>query len=211
MAVALASNALTTVEEVRDRLGILGNDQNDRLTRLVNAASDYIERKLDRKLYREVITNEKVIGEGTDKIVLSRRPIVSISEIRYKDQVISSSSYEILGDGVSGIVQSTSGGFVWTAHHVVDVSFSKVPGTELQSFEVDYTGGYYLPSDSANRNLPYDLEEACISLVISRYNSLTRDQNIKSERILSYGVTYFDRSVSPEVQEVLNHYRSWVI
>jgi uncharacterized phiE125 gp8 family phage protein len=80
---ALNSNNLTTVATLKAHLGIPSaeNSQDSRMELLINAASDSIERYLDRKIKSQTVT-EIQHGRRQDILILREWPVTSITELR---------------------------------------------------------------------------------------------------------------------------------
>jgi len=99
-------------------------------------------------------------------------------------------SYEI-EDADAGILQRDSG---WNARNR-DVPGAAggdiVPRTDKRRITVVYVGGYVLPNDSTGtRNLPYDIEQACILTVTSLFRRRGSDRLVSSESLGDYSVSY---------------------
>lgn len=195
MAVTLNANALTTVAEA---LAVLGISDVDLATRLINSASDLFQNRCNRKF---VLTDEveSIPGFGTDKLRVSRWPVVSVTGITYDGATVDITDLFI--DADAGLLQ-LQGGFRWTAHYDGQtIGTPGIPGTELPLYEVTYQGGYITPQhdgdaaapfDGDDRNLPYDLEEAVLALIRHRKGgrSVVRDPTIKSQKLRTWGASY---------------------
>lgn len=213
MAVDLTSDALTTLDTVKDELGISVSTYDDTLKRLINAVSRRIRSYCERVFYFEEDVEESVAGFGDTKLVVSRRPIVEISSITYDGETVSSDDYSIHSDEAGIIYRET--GWAWTARLLKNVTADPKPGTEQKLFVVTYDAGWVTPQQvvddpTLTRTLPEDLEDACLMAVTSRYQSKGQDLLIKSEKSLNYSVTYDGgRDILPAgVKEMLNPYRS---
>lgn len=194
MAVALATNALTTKELIKGDLGIATavTTYDDIICGLINAASALIESRAGRKFHYESVTSEKLPGLGADTLSVARYPIDTskIVTITYDGDTVDSTSYEIDGDGSSGIIRSLYGAFEWTAGGAGNICQDPLPGTERKLYAVSYYGGYVLPNDTGTRTLPADLELACRLIVAQLYRGLGRDPTVTSERLLSGSASY---------------------
>jgi len=205
----VAANALTALATVKTELGISASTDDAYLERLINAASDFIERYCSRQFQRASVT-EKVQGYGDSFLRLGRRPIdtaVAIT-ITLDGAAVDSISYEV-HDAEAGLLIGKSGwadttslfeGPAWDGH----------AGSERKLYSVTYTGGYVLPGDGGTRTLPYDLEDACVGLVVSRYRSRGQDQRIKSESLLSYSVTFGEAEIPAPILAVLDRHKTLV-
>ena len=176
------------------RAGVDGtSDDDDYLTRQINAASDRISKYCNRVFQWEEDIVEDLAGYGTQFIILSRTPLDSISAIKFDDTALDSDSYEI-HDAKAGMLYA-SGGFVWTTSRANSAAADPFPGYERKSFEATYDGGYITPAQATadpalTRDLPYDLEDACVQLVTLRYRKKGTDPTIKSEKSLSWAASY---------------------
>ena len=208
-------SALTTLERVKEELEITDSSMDSVLQRLINAASDAIERYTGRKFARVTLT-EHVPGYGSDKLTLSHTPLVEIDEIRFGEanqtpSVIPSGDYQI-EDREAGFVRLLSARWRWTGFVAQGIVPHRLPGTERPIYAVDYTGGYVTPKQAEDdvtlqRDLPYDLEDAAIMLISTRFASRGERRDIVSESVMSASFTYGRGEFSPEVREILQRYR----
>lgn len=109
---ALASNALTTVANVKELLGIASSvtKYDNLITRKINSVSDQIEQYTHRVFlaadYVEVITASQI-----DTLVLKQRPINSVTSLEYRttglniDDWISLSNNYFFYDATAGILK----------------------------------------------------------------------------------------------------------
>ena len=204
---------LTSIDAVKLTLDLSGVSKDNLLEDLIRAASDWVSRYCGRTFGKEEVT-EKVVGKGVPEILLSRTPIVSISEVLYKGSV---------QDGV--VIQDSQAGIVFldTGFTSSEISFNTITphpssyGREDWSFT--YEGGYVLPSwfvTGEERNLPYDLERAVINLVKTSYHKVDIDETLKSYRIGDTTITWANAneaigtvgaSMPGSARDVLNYYR----
>ncbi len=70
------------------------------------------------------------------------------------------------------------------------------------------------PEQAGTRDLPYDLEDACILLVAKRFRRKGKDPGIKSKKLMSYAVTYGGQGagdsvmgIPAEIAHMLNPYK----
>jgi len=210
--VGLASNALTTVGAVKAELGIADADttHDPRLKRMINAASRWIERKLNRELARASVT-EKLRGYGRDKLLLARYPIVSVTTIEVDGAAA------VQGDGPADWdYESQAGGILYRedgwplqARGYGDLTADIDPRKARRNVKVTYIGGYVLPKDEDDANprtLPWDIEWVAIRIVKLWYD---RDPDMKketSEAGYSYEV---DPRTARALLEDLRSYKRW--
>lgn len=211
--VDLAANALTTIERAELELGLVSGAQDDLLARLINVASDSIERSLGRKLYYEADIAESVGGFGTMFLMASRTPIVALDSITYSGDTIGSDNYEI-SNADAGLIYGVAP-WRFTSPAVSGITRDPYPGGTRKLYVITYDGGWVTQPQvdddgSLTRSLPWDIEDACLMLVATRYRSIGRDRSVASEKLLSWSASYRDSSVAPEVEAILDGYRGLV-
>ena len=187
----LAPNALTTLDTVKEVLGVHGSSQDAALTRYINTASEAIERYCDRRFQRATVV-EKVGFMGGQRLLLERTPLVSITSIVVDGVTLDASAYSIQS-AAQGTVYRESG-WPWSADIVDAMSPYRLPGTERQLATVTYVGGYVLPNDAGTRSLPYDLEQACVDTVVALYRQQGRDKSVQGEAVGGASVQYAQRN-----------------
>ena len=214
MAVVLADNALTTLATVEEELGITvgGGIADDYLNRMINVYSDFIESSLFRKLKRTAVTDEKVAGYATRYLMVERYPVDTgeTTTVKYNDDTIDSTQWEWDNDGEGGRLFNLAGVWYWGAGVANNIARDPVPGTERKRYKVSYTGGYIMPKDWNGTDafrLPWDIEQLCIEMVATAYRHKGQSRDIKSEKLLSSSVTYFDAADSPRWHDVMGKYR----
>lgn len=200
---ALLSYALTTLSRAKQFMEISGNDDNDLITNIINNATAYIEKYCDRRFKQTSYTNQYYDGTGTQLLLLKQYPVNTDETFTLEERTgmesdasfdaIDSSFYHIK-DG-NGIVQ-----LVGTR------KFREYP----KHYRVTYTAGYdynntdtYLSDTAAS-----DVELACWKLVTSIYKERRQSQNVASESIGDYNIT-FARETSEDafLRSVLENYK----
>jgi len=193
---ALAANALTTLQDVKLELDISSVDvSNDRyLEALINSTSSQVEAFLNRELSRNEAKVDRISGYGNYTLILSKTPILSLKSI-----ILTSMGTPILfpydvadveiKDALAGLVYYRAG-WPWTVPRPPGtIAGDPMPGQEWPVIEVTYDGGYDLPS-SLSPTLPADIQRACTLAISSEYRKRGMDRNIKSQKLMSYSVTY---------------------
>lgn len=141
---ALNSNALTDLATVKDDLGISKTDYDSILERMINAASQSIEKYLDR-VVKEATYTEFQDGRASNKILLKEYPVSSITSLHIDNDgdfdanaLIDSGDYSIDSESMLLLRHRT---------------FTK----GYQNIKVVYVAGY--------STVPSDIEHACIEYV----------------------------------------------
>lgn len=190
---ALATNALTRVSTVEDELGIASGTEDARLQRMINVASAAVESYTGREFYRDTAISETVRTTEGPYMFLSRPPINSITSISFLGSALSLGDYEIHSAN-SGIVYAINGSWAYAQTYYQDISRTPATGMERKAHTVVYDGGYYTPKQEddgdGTRNLPYDIEQACILLVSFLRRGMGRDPSIRAESLLGGSVNY---------------------
>ena len=201
---ALNSNALTTISTVETELKLTADAQDAELTRYIDTASDQIERYVNRKLYYGAAIVEKVAGSGDAFLWISRTPLSSITSVVWlgDDSTVTSSTYEIWEADQGNLYRSAG----WNN--------TKISANDYTRYQITYIGGWITPQQDADdgaltRNLPWDLETACISMVVGLWRQKGADRTIRSESVLNTSVHYerHDGGIDPSVRAILDTYK----
>lgn len=205
---ALSSDALTTVATVLDELDVAddGGAVRARVERYINLASAWAARICGRTFVYGAAVVERHRGMGTVRLHLGR-PIVSITSIVVDGTTLDADSY-LVEDATAGVVFREAG-FPWTAQAQPGPSYHLVPGSEEPSIVVTYAGGWVSPAHATNvlpRTLPYDLEDAVVELVVSRWRRRGQDVRVRSSGFESSSYTFGGEPVPPEVMAALGPY-----
>lgn len=199
---------LTTAETVRDEIGLSTLKDDHFIDRLINEASQAIVSYTNREFAEEEV-KERVPGFDSPELIVSRTPIKSISEVSYDGEtVINSDDYRI-GDPDSGFIYRID--YIWQSTE--RVRYNLEPRWAVDSPEpewvVTYTGGYVLPSSNwtETRDLPYDIERACIETVKAWFLSRQRDPNLVSMRVNgAFSAEYTQFGIPVSAAEMLKPY-----
>ena len=201
----LTDSALTTLSAAKSELQIpAGNTgDDDYLKRQINMASQAFSDATGTKWFYAEAHTESVPAYGGRRLEVSDHlPIDDVDEIRLirafedlEDTPLDVDAFAI-EDADRGWIRRTIGTFRNTAQHVRDINANPRSGTEELTYEVDYSGGYITPKQAddglGDRTLPWDVEQAVISLVVSRFRGRSRDPSVVRESNLSGSVTYAD-------------------
>lgn len=168
---------LTLLATVKTELQISDTSADTWLASQITAVSEQVESYCNRIFARAAVTETRQIETPSSRLVLSRYPVDSSQSLSVvygdDDTAVASTDYRLWA--ADGILQPDS---CW-------------PSCILT---VSYTGGYYLP-DSEDRDLPHDLEQAVIDLIVRRYYRWInkRDPMLRSEAVPDVlSVSYVD-------------------
>lgn len=143
---ALASNALTTVADVKTYMGITSSTDDTLIETLVNNVSDQIERYCDRE-FKEKTFTEYLDGRGDRTIAVSNPPLISVDLVAFgaRDSISvqSSDSTDLLAtvgieDDQARLFRYTSSGSAVTT----SLTFTDYPTTTLLAAQINSTAGF---------------------------------------------------------------------
>ena len=190
---ALSQYALTTLQTIKDELGITDTSLDGFLERKINSMSEAIEKYCGRYFAKRTVTVKLPAPSGLD-LILPDYPITTVSEVKLDGTAIT--DYEVYGD--TGQLWRETG---WsTEYYRRGIAQDLVLSTE-KIIEVTYTTGYVTETQATANNprtLPYELENYCIDAVKVEYYKKDVDPNIEQESLLSSSVKY-DRKVSGQL------------
>ncbi|MGQ0664609.1 MAG: phage head-tail connector protein [Pseudomonadota bacterium] len=178
---AASSRDLTVLATVKAELNISVTTHDSFLATVIQQASAAIVSFCNREFAQERV-KETVPGFGGLFLMVSRLPIATVHAIKEGDDLVTvGASDYALHDRLTGQIRSKVGGWAHSAGQGYGALGRPLPGSETARYEVEYTGGYMLPSMSGTRDLPHDIERACVETVKARYLARTRDPNVTSE------------------------------
>jgi len=193
----LSANALTTLQDVKLELDIASTDvSNDRyLEILINTTSTQVETFLQRQLGRVTDFEEMVAGFGNYKLRVSRTPVLSVSAVEMTQTASPPVFYDfditdLQIEGPDTGLLYYPAGWPWTVPIPPgSIGGDPRPGQEWPCIKVTYDAGYDLPA-SVGSTLPNDIRRATTLAVVSDFRMRGRDRNIRSEKLMSYSITY---------------------
>jgi len=195
----LSEHALTTIEAVRQQLGLDPSDtsQDAVLVRLINSASDAIRSYCDRDFAR-ARRADRLEGSGRPVLLLPLYPVIRVESVTADGIPVSPEEYDV--DAPAGRLIRRSGSW---------------PGGPGLTVEVVYEAGYITPEQArkgvGERDLPYDLEEACIATVMSWYSRRSMPADVQSFWVEQIRVNFDTQRewLPTPVQRILDRYRRY--
>jgi hypothetical protein len=170
---ALSSEALTTVADVKELLGITGTAQDNLITRNINYATKIILNYCGVSSFNDTAYTEYYDGIGGNELVLRNRPLVSVTSLSYSDEAGNNNSWELV---------DTEDYFIDTNAGIIK---SLLPaGGSFHSWKIVYTAGY--------TTIPDDLAEACARMAAFMLENGTAGTSIKSKQEGQRKIEYFD-------------------
>jgi hypothetical protein len=183
----MAFGDLTALADVKTWLqtapGQFPSIDDDLLTRLITAASQFIQVRLGRRIapvdYLEVRD-----GTGGQRLQFGMFPVSAVLSLSIDDRPIPPAP------------DTTTTGYSFTSTQLIVRGYC-FTGRE-QNVIVSYTAGYPV--------VPPDIAQACIELVALRYRERTRIGEV-SKHLGGQTVSYLQKDVTPAIAAVLEQYR----
>ncbi len=195
MAVALITDALTTLVELKRHMGISGSSDDDILNQLINGASVSIESYIGRKLVSQTYTDEEHDGNGTQKLYLVNWPIISVTNLKLWDKQ-TDTVQDTFTENTDFVLYAKEGYlYKWGG-------YSK----GIKNYRSTYVAGY--------ASLPEDVKMGCNKFCSQLFDT-KRKEGIKSHKIGTFGETFggvlskegiFE--LPPDIQAIFSKYRS---
>lgn len=213
--------ALTTLARVKDRLDITINDSDAKLTRMINSATDYIERECgktglenypnDGHFVQKTYTNEiySVNGSKQKRLVLKNAPVSALTSFQWRAGTPSNpqwtdfivDQYELEETGTSGIVR---------VYGVMPRMYSNMlRATYTAGYPVDWQNAGNYSGQVMTHLLPADLTNLCENLVVRIFKRRMLDGKA-SEAIQGAQTNWRDQIDSLD-RDVLAHYRRLIV
>lgn len=192
-----SSHNLTVKETFKTEMGITGTDQDAQIDLWIAQASSAIHTYVRRKTFaRETVQQTEVLSSSRNELFLDREYEISITSVTEGSTLLSGSDYE-LDDRTLYRLDSSGCRRCWYTGRVVIV----------------YAAGFTLLG-----NLPFTIERACLDAVKSLHFSKTRDNRLRSEKVLdiieqswSAAPSTSDHSLPPDVEAKLTDFIDWVV
>lgn len=174
---------LTTLANVKQYLTVNVTTDDALLTRLISAASAFIQSWLNRNLASQTYTETRN-GHGGYVLPLANYPVTAVSSVAVDNVAIPAAS------------DPTQTGYVFSdkALYLNGYCFSR----GFQNVAVTYTAGF--------ATIPLDIEQACIDLVGLKY----KERNHIGQTSKTLGqetINYSQMDISDAVKATLSQYR----
>lgn len=181
---------LTTVAAIKAEMGITSGADDAWFQDAIERASDTIARYCNRTFAREIFQETVYLNRPAESLMVSRFPMVV-------------ATVEVDVDGTGALTEiDGNNGLIYR----LDASGNRI-SWPAGKITVIYGAGHILPGDPG-RDLPYDLERACLLLAKAAHFARTRDPLIKSENIPdAVQSSYWMGDLPPEVEGLLSPYR----
>jgi hypothetical protein len=181
----MAAGDLTTLDNVKGWLSppLTTTGDDALLTRLITAASQFIQTWLNRAIASETYSETRD-GDGGQKLVFANAPVSAVA------------SLTIDGEAIPLAPSAHWRGYVFSPTVLYLQGRRFTPG--FQNVAVSYTAGY----DST----PPEIEQACIELVALRYKERDRIGQV-SKNLAGEIVAFSQKDMPADVQTLIDQYR----
>lgn len=185
---SLYTYALCSVADVKESLGISGSSQDNLIIRKINQATDIIESfcnlPRDHHFKQATYTNEYYDGSSSNTLTLKMVPVTTITSFKRHDSPESGSSYS---DVESNLYYSD------LSSGVIKLLFNTT--NDWNGYSITYTAGY--------STIPYDLQEACVTLAGYFVQNGSAGTNVKRKQEGARSIEYFQQQGSTSLLEDL--------
>ena len=209
----LADNAMTTLADTLERLGI---DEAEATTavknnviRLINAASAWVETITGRKFGRATYVH-RYPSPDAQELVLQQYPIRAVEYVKDVASGVpfDPASYDFTMDGNIGVLYRDEG-WPFAGYRYGLANDVRMPS---RSLEVKFTAGYILPKDATEEepsDLPWDIISIVWGIAEQEFSVLTNgSQGLAAFSISDVSWT-FDKEPRASWMETLRHYMRW--
>lgn len=201
----LLSHALTTAARVKERLDIptVTATWDNLIERMINAATDFIERNCDMRRFKETVyTNEAYQGGDGSLKTLSLRhwPVTTLSTAQYRAGTpatpawtsFDTTEFELLNDREPRRVRI----------------YSSLPSGQ-NNLRLTYTAGYKIDfaneNDATKHTLPAAVSDLCERIVVAKFKG--RDSEGKVSEAAAGANVNWARGLSDDDKELLRQLR----
>lgn len=175
--------AFCTVSDVKAFLSLTVATDDALLTSLIQAASNAMETVMNRAVAQAPYT-DLVDGNGKSALMLSNRPVISVTSVTIGAEVIPAST----GWGVTGFTQDEN----------VVILRNRVFTRGLRNVVVVYQAGW--------ATTPDDIKQACIETVALKYRQ-KEYAGYRSKSLAGETVTFDKQDFPDSVERILNNYK----
>jgi hypothetical protein len=197
---ALNSNALVTLAKAKSFLGITNTSQDTEIERLINVASQSIERVCRRVLVNATHT-EYHDGRRTNMLQPREWPVTGGASANGKPEVFLDN-----GDGDFPASTALDDANYWV--HEMNTQIVRTDGNwplGQRNIKIIYDAGYGVGGDSAS--MPSDLEDACLQYVGWMYR-MNNDRRLGVDLKTKLGETVkFTQGIPDFIDELIEPYR----
>lgn len=178
---------LTTLANAKQWLGVTTSADDALLSRLVSAASDYIQTWLNRTIQSQAYTETRD-GTGGAKLSLANYPATAVSLV------------SVDGISIPPSAGVNSPGYLFSPTQIILRGYSFTRG--IQNVTLAYTAGF--------ATTPNEIEQSAIELVSLRYKERDRI-GLVSKGLAGETISYSQKDFSDAIETTLTNYKKVVL
>jgi len=213
-------DTLVSLADLKDAMDITDAGQDESLTRFLRRSSARIETFVGRPLLHQVY-QAVLPSYGGPILQLPAHPVRAVLRVFDGTDTgtgtqLSSTEYAV--DYERGQLVRNAG-WPWTYVSYAEVAPYPEPGQEYNRWLVEFSAGYVPPlgkvstgdgTTTTSCTIPFDIQDAAISLTRSLWYARTREAGITSKSVGELSVSYAQQTglVPDDVAAILSPYRS---
>ena len=189
--------ALTTVQRVKDLLGITVTNADAVLLRMVNSATDFIQSFCNENFLRQTYTNElySIWGERQEYLMLNHGNVSALTSFQYRAGTPTTPNWTDFFADQYELVEPDGSGICRSGMIRIYAGFAPLLYTGTNAIRATYTAGFLISwpdfGDPTKHNLPADLTTVCENMVTRNWKH--RDSvGKRTESVKDSNVTWND-------------------
>jgi hypothetical protein len=196
---------LTASAVAAQALGVPVGDAQ--LQRLITASSAAIAQWLGYPVHRRVVVDESVAASGGPTLFLRAGAVQSLQAVKVGGAEVPAANYRI-DSAIRGRVVGR--GWPFTGASSGGISSTPLHTYDTGEVTVSYTSGWVTPGQAADDpgtyptvDLPGDIEQACLELVVAWYRRRGRDGDVASVSLGGGSFSYANKQAVPVTARTL--------
>lgn len=182
--------ALTTLQRVKDWLGITDTKNDTVLQQLIDSCSGFIEQYLNRTILSTEYT-DLIDGTGSRTQTLRNYPITAVSMLMMNN----------VAQSILPISNFNTTGVKFEGRQLIGQNVVFPCGK--RNIYITYTAGY--------ETVPPAIEQACVEMISMKFKNERGDRfGVSSKSLAGESITFFHGDMSSSVRTTLEQYRNVV-
>lgn len=196
----LATYALVSLLEAREFLGNESDGEIERITGLINAASEWCERKFEGPIKSRTWTNEVFDGSGSRELALTQQPVTAVTAVSFLKNPAPVEWDPVVLATYPVVIVTPGRRRIAFRNAVFPAGF--------QNVQVTYTAGYGDAADVAP--MPDLVKQVCLQAVKVLYEAKD-DDGVSAVTVGgptgAQTTTYLDRVLPKSTLDILTSFR----
>jgi hypothetical protein len=188
--------ALTTLQRVKDLMGITVTTADPVLLRLINSATDFIQSYCNEFFMQKTYTNElySIWAERQEYLMLNHGNVTALTSFQYRAGTPSTPNWTDFIVDQYELVEPDGNGMSKSGMIRIYAGFAPLLYTGTNAIRATYTAGFLIdwPNfGTATHTLPADLTSACENMIVRNWKH-RESVGKKSESVKDSNVTWND-------------------